>query len=380
MDKKDPNEKYCQSCGMPLPVEADHLRGTLTDHSPSDEFCFYCLREGRYTVDYTMEQMIDVWVKYTEKYNGYAGTSYGPEELRERLSQRLPTLKRWKQKMETESVHHQSVNRVLSYINRHLGDELNSITLSDIAGLSSYHFRKIFKDITGENIGSYVRRLRLENIAYRLLSSKDTVRCIAEESYYQDKHSFSKAFRKHFGVSPSVYRKRHREFGDPDEKEEVKFGVRTENIKDWHIVAIGLDAKIYKSREAYRSLWKQLIHYAEIHHCTKGKYVSVSLDDPRVTARGHCRFFLGITAEETSDISGRFCRLDIPDGHYAVFTFQGSYTLLPALYRNLYTVWLPSHGYRQKGPLSFETYLNTPTEVPYENLITEIYIPIEKLK
>lgn len=92
------NKRYCQSCGMPLRFDVEEYLGTNLDNSPSDEFCYYCLKEGKYIVDISMSEMIEIWVKYTDKYNEYSGTSYSPQELKAILYKRLPTLKRWKQK------------------------------------------------------------------------------------------------------------------------------------------------------------------------------------------------------------------------------------------------------------------------------------------
>ena len=92
--------KLCQSCGMPLRFDVEEYLGTNSDGSRSDEFCYYCLKDGKYIVDISMWEMIDIWIKYTDKYNEYADTDYSPKELREILDKRLPTLNRWRQKQE----------------------------------------------------------------------------------------------------------------------------------------------------------------------------------------------------------------------------------------------------------------------------------------
>ena len=49
--------KYCQSCGMPLQNQ-DEL-GTNSDGSRNEEYCCYCFKDGAFTMDCTMEQMIE---------------------------------------------------------------------------------------------------------------------------------------------------------------------------------------------------------------------------------------------------------------------------------------------------------------------------------
>ena len=120
MVESEINKRYCQSCGMPLRFDVEEYLGTNSDGSRSDEFCYYCLKDGKYIVDISMWEMIDIWIKYTDKYNEYADTDYSPNELREILDKRLPTLNRWRQKQETSSLHHKMIQNIIVYINGHL--------------------------------------------------------------------------------------------------------------------------------------------------------------------------------------------------------------------------------------------------------------------
>ena len=115
MIESEINKRYCQSCGMPLRFDVEKYLGTNSDGSRSDEYCYYCLKDGKYIVDIPMSEMINIWIKYTDKYNEYAGTAYSPEELRHILNERLPHLKRWKQKLETCNIHHQKIQDCLLY-------------------------------------------------------------------------------------------------------------------------------------------------------------------------------------------------------------------------------------------------------------------------
>lgn len=195
---------------MPLRFDVEEYLGTNSDGSRSDEFCYYCLKEGKYIVDISMWEMIDIWIKYTDKYNEYADTDYSPEELRNILNKRLPTLNRWRQKVETSYLHHKMIQNIIVYINCHLTEILDTDTLSSMSGLSKYHFRRVFLAATGENIGSYIQRLRIEHVAHLLISTDYTLKQIIEQTSYQTKSSIAKAFKKHFGISTSQYREKHK--------------------------------------------------------------------------------------------------------------------------------------------------------------------------
>ena len=50
------DKQFCQSCGMPL---SDVNKGTNADGSQNNDFCIYCYKEGRFTQDFSMSQMIE---------------------------------------------------------------------------------------------------------------------------------------------------------------------------------------------------------------------------------------------------------------------------------------------------------------------------------
>ena len=56
---------------MPLRFDIEKYLGTNSDGSRSDEYCYYCLKDGKYIVDIPMSEMINIWIKYTDKYNEY---------------------------------------------------------------------------------------------------------------------------------------------------------------------------------------------------------------------------------------------------------------------------------------------------------------------
>ena len=83
------NMKFCQSCAMPL---TDDILGTEKDGSPNHDYCSYCYKDGAFTQDCTMEEMIEFCVPMVSK-----GEPYPDEETaRKAMAEFFPTLKRWK--------------------------------------------------------------------------------------------------------------------------------------------------------------------------------------------------------------------------------------------------------------------------------------------
>ncbi len=94
-------QKFCQSCGMPL---TDDIKGTNADGSRNEDYCIYCYKDGKFTQDMTMEQMIDHCAQFTEEINKQSGQNLTPEQAKEMMRQFFPQLKRWKKDIMTNEI------------------------------------------------------------------------------------------------------------------------------------------------------------------------------------------------------------------------------------------------------------------------------------
>lgn len=84
-------EKYCQSCGMPM-GETDEMYGTEKDGGKSADYCKYCYENGAFTADCTMDEMIEFCIPPMVSAN--ADMSEG--KARGMMKEFFPSLKRWK--------------------------------------------------------------------------------------------------------------------------------------------------------------------------------------------------------------------------------------------------------------------------------------------
>jgi len=101
------------------------------------------------------------------------------------------------------------VHLVFEYIADNLSADLPLGKLSKVALFSPFHFHRIFKFITGETVNEYVARQRIERAASDLLHSTKSITTISTAYGYSEVSSFSRSFKKFYGVSPSVFRKQN---------------------------------------------------------------------------------------------------------------------------------------------------------------------------
>lgn len=84
----------CQSCGMP--IETDDLMGLNEDGSLNAEYCTYCYNKGKFTNNFTMDQMIMHCLSFIDQVNVGSKKSISREDALLKMKEYFPKLKRWK--------------------------------------------------------------------------------------------------------------------------------------------------------------------------------------------------------------------------------------------------------------------------------------------
>ena len=82
-------EHFCQSCGMPIMDPA--IQGTEADGSPSPDYCTWCYRDGAYTYETDLDNMIEGCAPYMMEHTGMTR-----DEAVSLMGAMLPNLKRWR--------------------------------------------------------------------------------------------------------------------------------------------------------------------------------------------------------------------------------------------------------------------------------------------
>lgn len=98
------------------------------------------------------------------------------------------------------------IEAVKQYVREHIDEPLNREVLAAVAGFSVPHFHRIFTTHVGDNIASYVRRMRLERAGRKLRMGAVDITDVALAAGYDSHASFGKAFKQQFGLSPSAFR------------------------------------------------------------------------------------------------------------------------------------------------------------------------------
>ena len=291
-------------------------------------------------------------------------------------------------KNSTKLSHKERVNTIIEYIDTHIENpayRLDLDTLASVACLSHYHISRIFKSHTGEGIHQYVKRLRLENAAKQLLYSKKSIQNIAELSSYNNFPAFTKAFKQHFGCPPSDFRGRKNMvdiYGvrpvctEKTVKGRNIIDMQTKNLPDQKVIFM---LKIGPYEEAASRAWMGLMQYAYTQQLIsrETKNIGITYDMPEFTHEEKIRYCACITIDRSHKTQGDIGTKLISGGRFATFIHQGPYTELCHTYDYIYNDWCSSNKVTLSNHPSFSIYLTNPEKTAPENLLTEIYVPIE---
>jgi AraC family transcriptional regulator len=104
------------------------------------------------------------------------------------------------------------VTRILRNLeaNPTFGPSIRRLALD--AGLSPYHFLRTFEQLTGVTPHRYIRRMRLRQAAAELLAERKPILDVVMGCGFGDVSNFNRAFRREFGMCPSLFRRPARHF------------------------------------------------------------------------------------------------------------------------------------------------------------------------
>jgi len=99
-----------------------------------------------------------------------------------------------------------SIRTAIDYMEEHLTDNISAQDVADRVYLSPFFLQKGFSLMTGYGIGEYIRNRRLYRAALDLKETDDKVIDIALRYGYETPESFTKAFSRFHGATPSQVR------------------------------------------------------------------------------------------------------------------------------------------------------------------------------
>lgn len=278
--------------------------------------------------------------------------------------------------------------------------------LARLAGCSPWHFHRQFRALAGVPVQEYARGQRLARAARQLAFRTATVGDIAGEAGYANAESFSRAFRREAGQSPSEFRaapdlarfdaparaaarthtaavRRHESVRGSADRAEAMRGDAVRGDKDVRIETVparriallvhrGDPARLGERLRAF-------IGWRRAHALPPSRSATFNLlyDDPASVAAADWRF--GLACECDSDIAPNAEGIEaakLAGGRHAVLPVRGGDAALEAAIEHLYGEWLPRSGELASDAPLFLRRLTFYPDVPEREALSELWLPL----
>ena len=282
-------------------------------------------------------------------------------------------------KKTTREEYQKCVNAVVDYINLHLGEEIDLKSLAKISHFSPFYFHRIMKAFLGEPVGTFIVRIRTETAARLLRYTDLPIADIAYRIGYSSSSSLSKVFKQFYGISPLEYRnnKNFVIMKPAIIHSELKLKREIKELPVRNMIYIRLFGD-YKLND-YCGTWMRLQQFVQEEKLPMGEVMPYCIfhDDPKVTPIEKLRTDVCMVMPAAVTPKGNIGFKQLPAGRYAIFLYKGSYEHLQSVYDTIYGKYIPEMECTFRDEASAERYLNHPADTAPDELLTEIYIPIE---
>ena len=243
---------------------------------------------------------------------------------------------------------------VLVRVQARLDDDLSLDALASDAGLSSYHHSSILD--------------------------------IALESGYQSHETFTRAFRRRFGVSPREYRSKRRyepSDGDSSDAAELHEGceISTTRVREFSDLQVAFLRHVGPYEQVPQELWDRLLEWAATTGLGAGRpgspvLLGVAHDPPGITPSERLRFDAAIRVAKPFEPTGAVGFQVVPGGPYGVTTHVGPYATVERACRSGFERLAKLRRYEIQGLPAIEIYHATRINAAYALNQTDVCLPL----
>lgn len=280
----------------------------------------------------------------------------------------------------------EGVSEAINYIEENITEELSIDNIAKKAFVSPLYFQKGFAMLCGFTVGEYIRERRLTLAGSELVSTNEKIIDIALKYGYDSPDSFTKAFTRFHGVTPTAVRKDGamiKSFASL----KIKFSLEGGYIMDYKIVekdsfsVMGV-SKVFKYDSAAREipeLWTK--HYQTGKwNAVCGMY-GVSIDESM--GSDEFEYLIADDYNPSTEMPEGFVTKIIPKYTWAVFACKGPMPKsLQDVNQKIFSEWLPNcKDYEIAAGYNIEMYTNVvdyQKGIQDENYYSEIWIPVKK--
>ena len=307
------------------------------------------------------------------------------------------------------------INNAMNFISNNIHRDPSLEEISQAASFSKYHFHRIFKALTGETVASFSRRVKLQKAAKHLLfNTQLDITTIALECGFSSSQNFAKAFKKHYNLSPSTFRKFpdtnpfHRKTANTNKSKNGNTKSNTRNallntepyhannfiqqqrielrnycmniqIKELQAQHVAYVRTYGLSDQTCSNAFKTLINWAKPRNLTSAQRIGLCWDNPDITPSEKCRFDACIVIPNNTKTDNRISEQTISGGTYAVGHYEITSSKEFSKCWDSMFISLSDSGYQPDDKPTYQIMHSTSQEHNLGHFNFDICIPIKPL-
>jgi len=267
----------------------------------------------------------------------------------------------------------------VNYIEEHLTDELDIVEISAKTHVSSFYFQKIFHVLCGFTVGEYIRNRRLTLAGQELAATELKVVDAAVKYGYDSPDSFTRAFTKFHGITPSAAREKGARLNSFAPLR-IKLTLEGGTIMEYRIVSKAQFTVMGRTKRInYEMAYEEIPKFWEEHRESEqgksvcGMYgICIGIDGKDFD------YIIADNYQPWNEVPEECDTKAIPGGTWAVFPCKGALPKsLQEVNTKIWSEWLPScKAYKLAGNYNIEMY--TPPTANPDDYYCEIWIPVEE--
>ena len=273
----------------------------------------------------------------------------------------------------------QPINRAIEYMENHLMEDIYCEDVARYVHISVFHFQRTFNVLTGMAVGEYIRKRRLSLAGEELTRQNAKVIDVALKYGYNSPESFTKAFTRFHGITPSQAKKGNelKSFN----KLAIKISVEGGTIMDYRVerkegFKLIVYAKMFtdeSSEKGIPAFWEEY-YQNEIYKKAPG-YLGICAQEK--DGAGEFMYGIGCDADDVKEIPEGFQVITIPAYTWAIFKCVGpTPDAIQRMWDIIYRKWLPGADYELISDYEIENYL--PGDNTSDDYVSEIWFPVKE--
>ncbi len=291
------------------------------------------------------------------------------------------------------------IKSAISYMEDNLPQIKCVEEVAESVHISTMYLQKGFQIMTGYTVGEYIRNRRLYNAALDIADSDEKIIDIAYKYGYETPESFTKAFTRFHGATPSEIRKNRfliKAFHPLKISIVIKGGDKmeftVEKMSGFKVIGLAKESGSGDGYEDIPKFWDEFCEKYEV-PLLGGKLPTDALEqavlDNKIGEFGVCIDDVGTEGKFTYMIAGRYMGGNVPEGmmvyelpdmDWAKFKCVGPMPeALQAVDARIWKEWLPGNEeYEMAGKYNIEWYDTGDTQA--KDYLSEIWIPVVRKK